>query len=84
MAPHRVLRRGRSLATRNRRVGTWGAAFVLLRGLGRMERVPAEQNLVAAASRVYGRDLDQDEVERIGAQYGRWQGYWAHYLRVAG
>jgi DNA-3-methyladenine glycosylase II len=67
-------------------IGAWSASFVLLRGLGRTERVPVgEARIVEAASRRYnaGAPLSQAEIERIAERYGIWQGYWAHYLRVA-
>lgn len=65
-------------------IGTWSAEFVLLRGLGRMERLPAEKRLLEAASRVYDRAVDERELERLAERYGPHRGYWAHYLRVAG
>ncbi len=66
-------------------IGPWSSAFVLLRGLGRMERVPAEKRLLEAVAGVYGqgRTMTSRDVERIAARYGPWQGYWAHYLRAA-
>ena len=66
-------------------VGAWSASFILLRGLGRTERLPlGEEKMLAAASRAYGggRAITQAEAERIAARYGAYQGYWAHYLRV--
>jgi DNA-3-methyladenine glycosylase II len=51
-----------------------------------MDRVPSgEKRLLAAASRLYGqgRPLKEDDLHRIAAPYGPWQGYWAHYLRAA-
>lgn len=66
-------------------VGAWSASFILLRGLGRTERLPlGEEKMLAAASRAYGggRAIAQAEAERIAARYGAYQGYWAHYLRV--
>ncbi len=65
-------------------IGPWSAAFIMLRSLGRMERVPlGERSLIEAASLVYGRKMDQRSVQEIADKYGRCQGYWAHYLRVA-
>lgn len=67
-------------------IGGWSASFVLLRGLGRTERIPGgEERLAAAASRIYGhgRALDGESVSQLAERYGSWQGYWAHYLRVA-
>ena len=65
--------------------GAWSASFVMVRGLGRMEKLTVnEKAMIAAASRLYGRgkDLSQAEVERIAEQYGPYKGYWGHYLRV--
>jgi DNA-3-methyladenine glycosylase II len=57
-----------------------------VRGLGRMDRVPSgEKRLLAAASRLYGQGLPlrEEDLRRVAAPYGPWQGYWAHYLRAA-
>lgn len=67
-------------------IGPWSASFILLRGLGRTDILPlGEQRLIAAAQERYGheRAADQDAVAALAAPYGNWQGYWAHYLRVA-
>jgi DNA-3-methyladenine glycosylase II len=69
-----------------RGIGEWSATFILLRGLGRAEQLPlGEEKLQAAASKLYGqgRKLSQQALREIGARYGGWQGYWAHYIRVA-
>ncbi len=65
--------------------GAWSASFVMVRGLGRMERfISNEKVTIAAASRLYGhgKDLSQAEVKRIAERYGDYKGYWGHYLRV--
>lgn len=70
-----------------RGVGAWSAGFIMLRGLGRAERLPSgEAKMAAAASRLYGqgRALPEREIHALAEPYGAWQGYWAHYLRVAG
>jgi DNA-3-methyladenine glycosylase II len=67
-------------------IGEWSATFIMVRGLGRMERVPlTEARLFEAASRVYGHgeELNRDDLMRLADKYGPWQGYWAHYIRVA-
>ncbi|HEY0068594.1 MAG TPA: DNA-3-methyladenine glycosylase 2 family protein [Chloroflexia bacterium] len=66
-------------------VGEWTAAFILLRGLGRTERVPMEKHTLTAISRVYGggKALSEAEAKELAGRYGAWQGYWAHYLRAA-
>jgi DNA-3-methyladenine glycosylase II len=65
-------------------IGEWSATFILLRGLGRTEKVPMEKNTLAAISRVYdqGKLLSEAEAKEIAEGYGVWQGYWAHYLRA--
>jgi len=67
-------------------IGAWSAGFILLRGLGRTEQVPMDEaKLSAAASKLYGRGraLGDEAIRDIASRYGAWQGYWAHYLRVA-
>ena len=67
-------------------IGPWSASFILLRGLGRSQTVPLpDRNMLEAASRLYGEGLtlSAEEVLRIGQKYHPWQGYWAHYLRIA-
>jgi len=67
-------------------IGEWSATFIMVRGLGRMEHVPlTEKRLVEAASKVYGlgEEMSRDALKRLAERYGPWQGYWAHYLRVA-
>lgn len=62
-------------------LGPWSRAFVLFRGLGRMERLAsASDPILAAARRVYGPKSER-ELRAIAEGYGRWCGYWALYLR---
>ena len=68
-------------------IGAWSAAFILIRGRGRMEALPTgEARHAEIVSRLYfaGKSATAAEVARIAAPYGEWQGYWAHYLRAAG
>jgi DNA-3-methyladenine glycosylase II len=65
-------------------LGEWSATFIMVRGLGHMERVPlTEKRLVEAASKVYGEEINREALQHLADKYGPWQGYWAHYLRVA-
>ena len=67
-------------------IGEWSAAFILLRGLGRTERIPfGEKRLVEPASIVYGKGhtMTFDEIGLLAKGYGPYQGYWGHYLRAA-
>ena len=65
-------------------IGEWSARLILLRGLGRMEKLAPEKRLVAAAARVYGKPVTEQRLHVIAERYGRWRGYWAYYLRTAG
>lgn len=67
-------------------IGEWSATFIMVRGLGRMEYIPLTENrLIEAASKVYahGEELSRNDLKRLADTYGSWQGYWAHYIRVA-
>ncbi len=64
-------------------VGAWSAAFIMLYGLGRTDRVLlSDHRLISSAARFYGKMVFVG-ISSIAEQYGQWQGYWAHYLRVA-
>lgn len=64
-------------------IGSWSASFVMLRSLGRMERLNLDDRwLHQAASKVYGKDLSTEDIHEIADKYGQWQGYWAHYIRA--
>lgn len=68
-------------------VGTWSAAFIMIRSLGRMERIPyGDRSLMRIAGHIYGdgQPLPAEEVQRLADHYGGLQGYWAHYLRAMG
>lgn len=61
-------------------IGAWSARFIMLRGLGRMERLPPGDRFIAqAVAQRYG----PVPVEALAKRYGPYQGYWAHYLRAA-
>ncbi len=65
-------------------IGPWSATFLLIRGLGRTERMAPDKEALRAASRVYGHPVGEAEFVELAARYGSWQGYWGHYVRVAG
>jgi DNA-3-methyladenine glycosylase II len=67
-------------------IGPWSATFIMIRSLGRMERIPHDdQALMRIAGAVYGGPpLPAEELRRLAEHYGDLQGYWAHYLRVMG
>ena len=84
-----VLRSGSHGAVRERilelpGIGPWSASLLMIRGLGRMEHIAYDRELARAASRAYGHPVDEPEFRRLASDYGELQGYWAHYLRVAG
>ena len=65
-------------------IGEWSSRLILLRGLGRMEKLAVENKLLKAASIVYGhgKPLSQNTFDQIAEKYGPWKGYWAYYLRT--
>ncbi len=66
-------------------IGEWSSKLILLRGLGRMEKLAVENRLLKAASTVYGhgKPLAQARFDQIAEKYGSWKGYWAYYLRAS-
>ncbi|HTV72844.1 MAG TPA: hypothetical protein VME66_03945 [Candidatus Acidoferrales bacterium] len=66
-------------------IGPWTAAFVLIRGLGRMEyAAPVDEALIDAYRDVYARPgATAADVRRAADAYGPLQGHWAFYLRAA-
>ncbi len=60
-------------------VGPFSAAAILLRGLGRMDELPAMRGFEEQARAVYGADYDEAAVRR---RYGRQIGYWSFYLKT--
>lgn len=69
-----------------RGIGEWSSHFILVRGLGRMERVSTvDQELLKAASKLYnqGQPLDAAAMSKLLDYYGSSQGYWAYYARIA-
>ena len=67
-----------------RGIGEFSSKLILLRGLGRMEKLAVEKRLIAAAGRVYGKPMTAQRLHVIAEKYGRWKGYWAYYLRTVG
>lgn len=69
-----------------RGIGEWSSAFILLRGLGRVEQLPAQEKRIQdVVAKRYGLvSAAMDDVRRLARPYGDLAGYWVHYLRVAG
>jgi DNA-3-methyladenine glycosylase II len=66
-----------------RGIGEWSASFVLIRALGRMDKVlSGDERLRQAASKIYGHTFTDKDLRKQAERYGAYQGYWAHYLRV--
>ena len=63
-------------------VGAWSAGFILIRGLGRVERVTPNEPLLEAAARAYGEPITPARFDELAARYGDTAGYWAFYLRT--
>jgi DNA-3-methyladenine glycosylase II len=65
-------------------IGDWSSRLIMIRGLGRMEKLAIESRLLRAASKVYGkgREVTEPVLEQLSEKYGPWKGYWAYYLRT--
>jgi DNA-3-methyladenine glycosylase II len=71
---------------RVRGVGVWTAEFTLLRGMKRLEALPADDlGLRRVISRYYcnGKVISSGEARRIAEAWGDWKGLAAYYLVVA-
>ena len=66
-------------------IGEWSSKLIMLRGLGRMEKLAVEKRLLKAASTIYGqgKPLVQGRFDQLAERYGPWKGYWAYYLRAS-
>ncbi len=72
--------------TRWRGLGRWTAEYVLMRGLGTRDSIPAaDMGLRAIFGRAYklGRHASEDEVREIAAQWAGWRGWAAFYWWMA-
>jgi len=70
-----------------RGIGTWTAELAVLRGLSRLDAIPADDlGIRRAISGFYSREtrIDTAEARRIAAGWGPWKGLAAFYLLVAG
>ncbi len=66
-------------------VGAWTAEFIMLRSLGRMERLTTpDNNMLNIFARCYAEPADAKNVLKVAKRYGDYQGCWAHYLRAGG
>lgn len=62
-------------------IGPWSAGFILLRGLGRMERLRTDmQPFQDALKNLYKSGTTMQQIEE---RYGPYIGYWSFYLRNA-
>jgi DNA-3-methyladenine glycosylase II len=69
-----------------RGVGVWTAEFTLLRGMQRLDALPADDlGLRRVISRYYcqGRAISSSEVRQLARNWSKWKGLAAYYLVVA-
>lgn len=69
-----------------RGIGRWTAEFVLLRGLHRLDTIPADDlGVKRAIARVYfpGEKISADQVREFAERWGAWKGLAAYYLLIA-
>jgi DNA-3-methyladenine glycosylase II len=60
-------------------IGPFSAAAILLRGLGRMDELPAMRGFTDEARAIYGEGFDERTIAR---RYGAQIGYWSYYLKA--
>ena len=71
---------------RLRGIGRWTAEYLLLRGFGRPDAIPAgDMGLRIILGRMHGlgRNATEDEVRRVAEAWAPWRGYVAFYLWFA-
>ncbi len=69
-----------------RGIGLWTAEFVMIRGLNRLESLPADDiGIRRVISHYYcdGRRISSDEARKIAENWGKWKGLAAFYLVIA-
>ncbi|MGF7117977.1 DNA-3-methyladenine glycosylase 2 [Methanobacterium oryzae] len=69
-----------------RGIGLWTAEFVMLRGLNRLDSIPADDiGIRRVISHYYcnGRKISNNEAREIAKKWGRWKGLAAFYLIIA-
>jgi len=69
-----------------RGIGRWTAEFVLLRGLHRLDTIPADDlGIRRAIGRFYcpGEEVSSARAREIAGRWGEWKGLAAYYLLVA-
>lgn len=72
--------------TKIRGIGVWTAEIALLRGLGRLDAIPADDiGLQRVISHFYRENekISAEEVREIATSWGKWKGLASYYLIVA-
>jgi DNA-3-methyladenine glycosylase II len=66
-----------------RGIGEWSAHLELIRGLGRMEEISEQdQMLFNCFKKFYGYEATEEQLKGVADSYGDFKGYWAYYLRT--
>jgi DNA-3-methyladenine glycosylase II len=64
-------------------IGEWSAHLELIRGLGRMEELSRnDQMLIKCAKKYYGSEISDSDLNEIQEGYENFRGYWSYYLRT--
>lgn len=69
-----------------RGIGAWTAEMTMIRGLHKMDSIPADDiGLQAKISHFYGKTgrVSSDELKEIARQWGKWRGLGGYYLIMA-
>ncbi|HEX7467007.1 MAG TPA: hypothetical protein VF324_00280, partial [Methanobacterium sp.] len=64
-------------------IGEWSAHLELIRGLGRMDELSRnDQMLIKCAKKYYGSEISDSDLKEIQEGYENFRGYWSYYLRT--
>ena len=67
-------------------LGAWSVDFIMLRGLGRIEKVPwTDTGMLGAVAKVYtqGFEISLGRARELAERYGLYQGLWAHLVKTS-
>lgn len=72
------------ILTSIRGIGLWTAEYVLVRGLGRLDALPADdvalRNSISAFFRDTKKEISSDDVRKMSENWGKYSGYVGYYL----
>lgn len=72
------------ILTKIRGIGLWTAEYILVRGLGRLDAIPADdmalRNSLSSTFSGNGKKLSSNEVRKMSLRWGKYSGYVGYYF----